>query len=471
MPILPGLAVVFVGIAGGGHAKVDKQVASVVRELHVAKKALPESALRTLTRHKDGTKKIVQKLHSDGVVSFEVVGGHDLRLVTYDGKGDMKTYLEFSLSGGALAADDIGTLKDSIEGDFAGLQHEAPAPVQVAKAEPEAEIEMDPTPTPAPAKQMPTVNKASSRPVIAAKPAAAPKPATPSLDGDDEVPAALGGKAVATTAPRAPEETHEAKPVETANADADAVSLDEVEAMTSGDGGGGGGNEDTSLHASGTADSLHIGASAGVGIAGRLFSPGPSNVIGYSSNPVGLVQFQGHVDPTAHWQLAVAAETTLAMSTPMVTGMAPTRMSRWEATAGYKLAAGRFEIAPQAGFGRRTFSIDSTDPSRSPDGDYNYLIAGAKASTPITDHISVQGLALFEPVVSGTEPTEMALGDASRWAIDFGLGVELHYTHVFARVGGDWQRFQWSWDQAGSRGAGGAVDNYASGTLSVGAVY
>lgn len=470
MPILPGLAVVFVGIAGGGHghAKVEKQVASLVRELHVQKKALPEASVKTLARHKDGTKQIVQKLHADGVVSFEVVG-KDLRLVTYDGKGDLKTYLEFTLAGGGLASDDLGTVKDSIEGDFEGL-HGAEQIAKAPAADAEPEIEMDETPAAKPAAK------------IAAKPAVATRsaPAMRQAMDDDEMPSNLGGKqkptvvkAVAKVAPPPAaqaqadeEEHHDAKPTETA--DADAVSLDEVEAATSG---GSGGAEDQSLHATGTTDSLHIGAAAGVGITGRMFSPGPSSVTGYSSNPVGLVTFQGHVDPTTRLKFAIAAETTVSMSTPMTAGSAPTTMSRWEATAGYKLTTGKIEVAPQVGFGRRMFAIDSNDPSRSPDGDYNYLIAGAKAAMPITDMISITGVGLFEPVVGGSDPTMMALGPATRWAIDFGAGVEAHLTHLYARVGFDWQRFQWSWDQAGSRGAGGAVDNYASGTISVGANY
>ncbi len=81
------------------------------------------------------------------------------------------------------------------------------------------------------------------------------------------------------------------------------------------------------------------------------------------------------------------------------------------------------------------------------------------------------GLA-FEPVVSGLEPTEAALGDATRWALDVGVAVELRvHSHVFLRATADYQRFAWSWDMAGARGAGGAVDGYPTGALAVGADY
>src|SRR5262249_34839400 len=96
---------------------------------------------------------------------------------------------------------------------------------------------------------------------------------------------------------------------------------------------------------------------------------------------------------------------------------------------------------------------------------------GAQASVPLGAHLAVKGVTLFEPVISGAESTEMALGDASRWALDVGASIELRFAHVFARAGVDLQRFQWSWDMAGARGAGGAVDNYASGSVSVGAAY
>ena len=42
---------------------------------------------------------------------------------------------------------------------------------------------------------------------------------------------------------------------------------------------------------------------------------------------------------------------------------------------------------------------------------------------------------------------------------------------IVNRAGFDYQRFAWSWTIAGARGAGGAVDHYPSGTLSVGASY
>jgi hypothetical protein len=303
-------------------------------------------------------------------------------------------------------------------------------------------------------------------PKPAAKAASAP-PSTGLADafGDNEAPPGLGASAAPAPAPAPAHraETHE----ETAPATdvADAVSLDDVEALTSG------GNEAPTPQAAGSGSTLHLHAGAGLGLAGRVFSA-PASVTGYSSTPVGAVQFTAGLEPTARTALDVTAEHTLTMNSPVADGMAPTSMSRWEVTGAYRLVRGAVELSPIIGLGHRSFSIDSTDPSRSPDGDYSYVLLGATLGKPIGKHLTVRANAAFEPVLSGVEPTEMAFGEATRWAIDVGAAIELRpITHVFARAAVDYQRFAWSWDQAGARGAGGATDSYPSGTLSLGAEY
>jgi hypothetical protein len=116
--------------------------------------------------------------------------------------------------------------------------------------------------------------------------------------------------------------------------------------------------------------------------------------------------------------------------------------------------------------------IHSTNPSRSPDGDYNYLIAGAAGSVAIGKRVTLRTAVALEPVLFGAEPTETAFGEASRWATDVDGAIEVRPNeHVFVRAAADYQRFMWSWDMAGARGAGGAVDSYVSGVLSLGADY
>ena len=247
------------------------------------------------------------------------------------------------------------------------------------------------------------------------------------------------------------------------------MSLDDVEALT----GGGGNVTDTPSPTPTPNTTLHLHAGLGIGLSSRSFAPGPSTVAGYSSSPVGAIHFEGGVEPTERTTLNVLAESTLAMNTPLSGGMASTSMARWEVAAGYTAwRSGSAAITPTIGLGRRTFSIDSTDPARTPDGDYTYLMLGATASKSLSKRLSLRGVMMFEPVVGGDEPTQMAFGGASRWAIDAGAALELRpIRHVFARIALDYQRFAWSWDAAGARGAGGAVDSYPSGTLALGAEY
>lgn len=270
--------------------------------------------------------------------------------------------------------------------------------------------------------------------------------------------------------PADPPEQHEAAPVETATADADtgsdAVSAEEIMASTSA------ATATTAISSAPLERGLRLRAALGVGVAGRSFTPGPSTVRGYAASSAGAVRFDGEIQPTARLELALAAEHSVAMTTDVAQGAADTTISRWEASAGMRLLRGAIDVAPVVGIGRRAFSIASTDPARTPDGDYNYVVLGLAAASELDSHIALRLRVAFEPVVSGAEPTEMAFGEARRWALDVGAAVELRATsHLFARAAAGYQRFAWLWSAAGSRGAGGAVDSYPSGTLSVGLDY
>ena len=139
--------------------------------------------------------------------------------------------------------------------------------------------------------------------------------------------------------------------------------------------------------------------------------------------------------------------------------------------ASYTLVRGTLSLAALGGFGRRVFAIESSDPTRTPDSSYDYLIAGAIASIHL-GRVAVVGTAAFEPVVGGAEPEQMDFGSASRWALDVAAGVEVQATsHLYVRAMADYQQFSWSWDMAGARGAGGATDAYPSATVQLGARY
>ena len=157
---------------------------------------------------------------------------------------------------------------------------------------------------------------------------------------------------------------------------------------------------------------LHLGVAAGIGIASRAFRPGPSTVLAYESAPVPTLALDAHVRPTKRISLTLGIERTLQLSTPMRDGSsAPTTFSRWESTATYALLLrDSFEIGARAGAGHRAFAIESADTGRSPDSDYNYLIAGIGATVRAGQRVAFHANAALEPVLFGDEPTEMAFG-------------------------------------------------------------
>jgi hypothetical protein len=469
---LPGLAVVFVGIIGNSPKTVDLQVKVMLRDdANVAPASLAAAAVAKLTHHADGSAQIVKRMHVDGVVGGELIasqGHRTLRVVIYDGAGSLKSLSEVPISGRVLSNDELEVLRSNIEDEvitLGGGKHgediQLDEPVPAKAAPPIAKVE-PPKPTP---------KIAEPKPFVVVKPiaAASTRPSKAATTALGFVPDESHDSDFIADAPAKHEaRAREAAPVETADA-SESVSATDIEAMMTGDETGGGGGD---VHASASTDAeLHIRAGAGIGLASRSFTPGPSTVPGYSSSPVATIHLEAGVMPTTRASLGVIAERTLQMGTPLHGGMTNTTMSRWEATAGYTLVRS-IALAPQLGVGRRSFGMDSTDPSRSPDSDYNYLILGARASVGLGSRIALHGVAAFEPVVSGNEPTAMAFGHASRWAFDLGASVDVRLlTHVFARVSADFQQFSWSWDQAGTRGAGGAVDGYPSGALSLGAEY
>jgi hypothetical protein len=214
-------------------------------------------------------------------------------------------------------------------------------------------------------------------------------------------------------------------------------------------------------------------AAVGIGFTARSFAPGPATVTAYSSTPVGNVRLDAEIQPTERLALGLIAERSLGMTTPgLMDGDAPTTSTRWQVAAAYNIGGEKLSFAPMAGVGERVFAIESNDPARSPDGRYGYLVFGAQAKAQLGERISLGALAAIEPVIGGAEATAMSLGDASRWALEVGGSIDVRATnHIFVRAGAGLQRFSWSWDQAGARGAGGAVDIYPTGTLSLGADY
>src|SRR5262249_37232267 len=184
------------------------------------------------------------------------------RLVTYDGDGKLKSYLDTPIGPGGLDKDDLDTLRQTLEADVGELRH-TPA---------EPEIEIDPTPSPpapaAPPRHAPPPPAHSSAPPRATVPAA---------------PVVTPPAPVATPpeqAPASPPE-HAPAPVTTAEA-TESVSVDEVEAMVSG-------GSVAATAAPQSERTVRIGAALGVGVTGRNFQPGLSTLPAYYSAAVGMV--------------------------------------------------------------------------------------------------------------------------------------------------------------------------------------
>jgi hypothetical protein len=410
---LSTLAVIFVGLAGGHHGKVEKQVGMLVKQLHVTMRPMTADSVRVLTHHDATTRDFVRKLDTDGVIACEVTNQGALRVVVYDRDGKLLSFSDSPLDHEQLSADDLTVLRDNLITNLESITGEAvvvepPAAAQApkvkAKPEPEPEIEIDPTPA-APAAD----DDAVSVDDIAALTAAT----------DDEPPTAIEETAAASGEPE-----------------------------------------------------LHLGIAAGIGVTTRNFAAAPSAVAGYSSSAVAAVHLDVDIAPTTRTELRLSTERTLGMTTPTTLGDAATSVSRWEATGGYVFGLGRFAMIPTVGLGRRAFSVDAMDQTAPADNVYDYLMLGATARIELGKRVALHAIAAFEPVVGGEESTEMALGEANRWSVDAGARVDVKVgEHAHLRAAADYQNFHWVWKMAGERGAGGASDTYLTASLSIGAEY
>jgi hypothetical protein len=453
------LSVIFVGIFGTGSTRVERQVESLLHhDAGIESSKIASGDLHQLTRHADGSAGVVDKLHSDGVIAGELIdatSGVTLRIVMYRADGSLKSLMEIPLAKRLLTKDDLSVLRTNLEDDIADLVRAAARKPAVA-------------PDPAPLPPSPVVSARADPPPAPRLAPPAPHPA-PVTRVQTAAPTPAAPPRVETPPP--PPVVAEVAPDKdaTQQKDSDSVSLAELEATTAATPADAAADSDPKVAAS---PSLGLGAAAGFGITQRSFSPGPATLPAYSSSPVGTVQFDAHVSPVARFAIGVHMETTVDMTSSLASGSAPTTMTRWEAVASYRWSIGSASLEPTLGFGSRSFAIDSVDPTRSPDNDYNYIIAGARLSLPISERMTLLGTFAIEPVIGGKEATEMSFGDASRWAFDLGAAVEARpWSHVYVRAGAGYQRFSWSWDMAGARGAGGAADSYPSGVVALGAEY
>jgi opacity protein-like surface antigen len=430
--LLAPAVIVFVGVAGKHPEQVQRQLQPVLAHSHVTPRTVAKTELANLARHSDDSKALVQAMHVDGVVGGALIesgGSLTLRVVIYDGDGNLKSLGETPLRGRTMSKDELEVLGENFADELGGLHHKN----REAKQE-VAEIDFD-------------APNSSVAPI--APPPARHAAASTEVGVDPDAP---------------PIEPHEPKPTETA----DAVSLDDVAALNDSTEASG----ESTATASTTTHDLHLHANAGLGIASRSFS-GPSGLMGYTSSAVGTARFAAGIEPFGHFALDAMGETALGMSTNIGKSSASTSMSRYEIDASYALPIGSsFAIAPMFGYGQRDFSIDSSATGRSPDVGYGYMIFGANASYALAQRFTLHGLAALEPVTGGADPSTMEFGAATRWAMDVGAGVDVRiWSHISARAGFDFQRFSWSWSAAGSRTTSSASDSYPTAAIALGAEY
>jgi hypothetical protein len=206
---------------------------------------------------------------------------------------------------------------------------------------------------------------------------------------------------------------------------------------------------------------LHVQIGVGFSAIARTFAPGPPALVGYRSGAVPAIGFDVEVEPAGPLSLGAHVEQSLGMSTRIADVDVSTSVARWQLGAALSFRPGAtVTLAPTLAIGRRTFTVDSKDPTRSPDGDYTYVGAGLRLGWS-AGRVAALAAAAFEPVLGGDEPTMMSLGPARRFGIDAAIAVTVRLSAaLFVRAEASAQRFWWSWPDAGTRGAGGAEDTY-----------
>jgi hypothetical protein len=445
--IFAGAVIVFVGVAGGHHEAVERQLAPLLEHAGVNELVIPAPDLAAIVRHSDASRDVVKKLHVDGVLGGALITAHGqqtFRFVIYDGNGNMRSLGETPLSGPMLSTDDLDILGINLGEEVSSLQAR-PAPARAAQVIRPTPASSPPAPPPQP---MPPVAAKPTQPV-ATQPVA-PQPVAP----EPTRPVAAQPTQPAAAKPTQPAA---AKPTQVA----DAVSVEDIEAMTGGSSSGSVADVTTTVEP--PTATLHLHVDAGLGMTGRVFAA-PMGVTGYTSTPVGTVHFGAGVTPTERTSIELAAERTISMSTSLDAGSVSTSISRWQVDGGYALLEGDTAIVASLGVGNRAFSIDAaTSGGRTPDSEYNYIALGARISHTIGSRVTVRGRVEFEPVFGGVDGMAMELGTASRWGLDVGAALDLELArHFGARAAFDYQRFSWSWAAAGS-----AADSYPTATVAL----
>ena len=218
---------------------------------HVAERTVAARELGDLARHADASRDIVQQLHVDGVVGGALIesgGTLTLRVVIYDGDGNLKSLGETPLGGHTMSKDELDVLGENLDDELGGLRRATQDRAGARRSRCRSR-----DPNRAPRRRAETTSQ--HRPTV---------------------------RRAAEIVRRTDEPHHDAAPTQTA----DAVSLDDVAALNNG------ADADATAAASRrprrqrpqrSASPRERRASAS---RARSFS-GPSTLMGYTSSPVG----------------------------------------------------------------------------------------------------------------------------------------------------------------------------------------
>jgi hypothetical protein len=142
--LLAPAVIVFVGVAGKHPEQVQRQLQPVLAHSHVTPRPVAKGELANLARHSDDSKAIVQRMHVDGVVGGALIesgGSLTLRVVIYDGDGNLKSLAETPLGGRTMSKDELEVLGENFADELGGLHHKSGDAAQEV-----AEIDFDAAP-------------------------------------------------------------------------------------------------------------------------------------------------------------------------------------------------------------------------------------------------------------------------------------------------------------------------------------
>ena len=218
---------------------------------------------------------------------------------------------------------------------------------------------------------------------------------------------------------------------------------------------------------------LGLRAAIGFGVVQRAFSPTTNAATAYDSSGVAAVRVEGELRAARWFELAIAADRAIGLTTEIIGHTDNSTLSSWRATGEFIHSMGNVELGGILGMGQRDFSVDENAADHATEAHYVFLQLGADLRATIRPWLIAHASVSFEPVIDSSQPMELtaALGQAQLWGLEVAAGAEFHRGPLYLALLGSYQRFSWTWAGAGTRGGNGAVDTIPTFIASVGAQY